>query len=587
MSRRLMPSSTGKRKRRNKRRVRPKSARSRGFIVCDLGTSHPFRHMATKVMATETELAAVHTTLIGFTKRAEKASEDSLVATFVDSAPLFALLSTENNQVIYGRRGTGKTHALKVLSDHVEQTLNAIPVFIDMRTVGSNGSIYSDATRPLAERASILLSDALSGLLNEFYAIALSAIEGHPHPGEVTRRLDALQESISTIRIAGEVSQETTEARKEHKENGIKASSSFTSKPTLTMEVSESQSNDDSFQRVDKRSGRESLQLTFGSIAGALSDMIAILGGRRVWFLIDEWSEVPIDLQPYLADMFRRVVLPLNEITVKIAAIEHRTNFAILKDRGEYIGLELGADVSADLNLDDFLVFDNSQDKATDFISNLIFRHYHSQADTNPSFPDPHSLISTIFTQRPVFEEFVRAVEGVPRDALNLIAKVVTKAFGRPIAMNDVRAGARDWYNQDKAAVIRNDGTLADLLQHIIAEVIGSRRARAFLLSSKSRHSGVDKLFDSRLLHILKKNVSSHDDPGQRYDVYKIDYGCYVDLINTTRAPEGLFQMDEGAFTEVPHDDYRSIRRAILDPDRLIGTRSETADNMRVPLSPP
>ena len=113
-----------------------------------------------------------------------------------------------------------------------------------------------------------------------------------------------------------------------------------------------------------------------------------------------------------------------------------------------------------------------------------------------------------------MLEEFVRAVEGVPRDALNLIAKIVTKAYGKQIAMNHVRAGARDWYNQDKAAVIRNDPTLADLLQHIIAEVIGKRRARAFLLSSKSRFTGVDKLFDSRLLHILKKNVSSNEEPG-------------------------------------------------------------------------
>lgn len=521
-------------------------------------------------MDDENELNAIHTTLIGFTKRAEKASEESLVATFVDSAPLFTLLATANNQVIYGRRGTGKTHALKVLAEHVEQKLDAIPVFLDMRTIGSNGSIYADNTRPLAERASILLSDALSGLLNEFYSIALTAIDEHPHPAEVTRRLDALQESISTVKIAGDVSEETTQAEKEQSGISAKVSASISTRPSISGELNAEDSTGSGIQRVVKRTGRESLHLTFGSIAGALADMVGILGGRRVWFLIDEWSEVPVDLQPYLADLFRRVVLPVNEITIKIAAIEHRTNFAILKNRGEYIGLELGADISADLNLDDFLVFDNNQDKATEFISNLIFRHYQSAPDEHPSFANPNGLVSTIFTQRPVFEEFVRAVEGVPRDALNLMAKVVTKAFGRQIAMNDVRAGARDWYNQDKAAVIRNDGTLADLLQHIIAEVIGSRRARAFLLSSKSRHVGVDKLFDSRLLHILKKNVSSHDDPGQRYDVYKIDYGCYVDLINTTRAPEGLFQMDDDSFTEVPHDDYRSIRRAILDPNALI-----------------
>lgn len=518
----------------------------------------------------EADLGAAHTTLIGFTKRAERATEESLVATFVDSAPLFALLSTSNNQVIYGRRGTGKTHALKVLAERVEQKKDGVPVFLDMRTMGSNGSIYADASRPLSERASILLSDALSALLSEFYSIAITTIEEHPHPGEVTRRLDALQASISTIRISGDVGEETTAAHKEQSGSTAKASLSFRPTPSLGGEVGRTANEEQTDQRLVKRFGHESIHLTFGSIAGALSDMVSILGGRRVWFLIDEWSEIPVDLQPYLADLFRRVLLPVDAITVKIAAIEHRTNFSILKDKGEYIGLELGADVSADLNLDDFLVFDNSQEKAVDFIANLVFRHYQTASGAHPSFNNPNHFVASLFTQRPVFEEFVRAVEGVPRDALNLISKIVTKAYGHQIAMNHVRAGARDWYNQDKAAVIRNDPMLADLLQHIVAEVIGTRRARAFLLSSKIRFEGVDRLFDSRLLHVLKKNVSSNEEPGARYDVYKIDYGCYVDLINTTRAPEGLYQDDDGTFTEVPRDDYRSIRRAILDPSKLI-----------------
>ncbi len=403
----------------------------------------------------QAQLETIHTALIGFTKRAEKATEESLVATFVDSAPLFTLLSTENNQVIYGRRGTGKTHALKVLAEHVEQSGDGLPVFIDMRTVGSNGSIYGDSSRPLAERASTLLSDALGGLLNEFYSLALTVIEEHPTPTEVTRRLDALQTAISTVRITGEVGEEATQESKD--QNGIAGAikGGLAGVPTFGGYASATSSAERSAKKTVRRSGEEVIHLTFGSIAGALADLVSILGGKRVWFLIDEWSEIPVDLQPYLADLFRRVVLPVKDITVKIAAIEHRTNFSILKNRGEYIGLELGADISADLNLDDFLVFDNNQEKAVDFIANLIFRHYKSSPTEHPTLADADELIGGLFTQKPVFDEFVRAVEGVPRDALNLIAKVVTKAFGKPIAMNHVRAGASDWYNQDKAALSR------------------------------------------------------------------------------------------------------------------------------------
>ena len=72
------------------------------------------------------------------------------------------------------------------------------------------------------------------------------------------------------------------------------------------------------------------------------------------------------------------------------------------------------------------------------------------------------------------------------------------------------------------------------------------------------------------MLHVIKKSISGHDEPGARYDVYKLDYGCYVDLLATTKAPDRLLDMDDpGASVSVPSDDYRAIRRAILDLDKF------------------
>jgi hypothetical protein len=71
----------------------------------------------------------------------------------------------------------------------------------------------------------------------------------------------------------------------------------------------------------------------------------------------------------------------------------------------------------------------------------------------------------------------------------------------------------------------------------------------------------IDQLYDARLLHILKKSIASKDEAGRRYDAYKIDYGCYVDLITTTKAPLGLLPTDQDGYVDVPPDDYRSIRR--------------------------
>ena len=70
------------------------------------------------------------------------------------------------------------------------------------------------------------------------------------------------------------------------------------------------------------------------------------------------------------------------------------------------------------------------------------------------------------------------------------------------------------------------------------------------------------------VLHILDRSKSAAHRPGERFRVYKIDYGCYVDLANTDRFPTGLLfaeMDDELELKDVPQDDARSYRRAILD----------------------
>ena len=91
-------------------------------------------------------------------RRAERVEREKLVATFVTTGPLVAILSSTDNQMMYGRRGTGKTHALQYLGDHVQEQ-GDFAVYVDMRTVGSNSSIYADHTLPISERATRLLVD--------------------------------------------------------------------------------------------------------------------------------------------------------------------------------------------------------------------------------------------------------------------------------------------------------------------------------------------------------------------------------------------------------------------------------------------
>jgi len=179
------------------------------------------------------------------------------------------------------------------------------------------------------------------------------------------------------------------------------------------------------------------------------------------------------------------------------------------------------------------------------------------------------------FTQRNAFDELVRAAEGVPRDAINIVRIAAQRALDDPISVEHIRSSARRWYTTDKETAVQSNPDAAALLHWIIDTVIGDRRARAFLLEqgSQANHPLITELYDARVLHVIKRSISSRDRPGVRYDVYALDFGCYVELVTTTKAPEGLFQVNgnggeagsDGEWVEVPVDDYRSIRRAILD----------------------
>ena len=230
----------------------------------------------------------------------------------------------------------------------------------------------------------------------------------------------------------------------------------------------------------------------------------------------------------------------------------------------------VGADASADVDLDDYMVFDNNAERAIDFFEQLLFKHYLSEASDKPGFEDSEGLIQAAFTQRNAFEDFVRSAEGVPRDAFNILSVAAQRSLQDKISIPIVRVAARTSFQRDKESAIRSNPEAEQLLHWIVDEVIGHRRARAFLLRSNTRHPLIDALFDARVLHIIKRSISGHDEPGARYDVYKLDYGCYVDLLATTKAPDKLLDLDDsGASVSVPSDDYRAIRRAILHVEKF------------------
>ena len=528
-------------------------------------------------------------------KRSERVTEEQLTSTFVNAGLLMEAMSSEDHQIIYGRRGTGKTHALRYLAAKVSED-NGVPIFVDMSALGSDTSIYADTSLSFTERATRLLSDVLNeihdGLLNSLLDRTGVDLD------RLSKAIDVFAEAMPKIDVVGVVEDETTSGSEAGSKKSYTAS---LSQSAQTLGLSGDKTNKTSEARRQKVSGTRRYSVRFPGISAAIQSITDLAIGSRFWILVDEWSSLPEDVQPYLADMLRRAFFQMQVVTVKIAAIEHRSNFYLEGIGGQYVGFELGSDIGLSVNLDDYLVFENDGEKSTNFFSDLFFRHVSSIANEQrkPTPDSAHDLIAAGFTRDSTFAELVRACEGVPRDAIYIIPIAAQKAANRAISIPNIRQSARTFYQSDKANVVTSSPILSKLLAYIIEVVIGDRNTSIFLLEVGQSDENINKLFDRRILHVKSRNGSSRDHRGKRFLVYKLDYGCYIDLIHTKRFPkdhdlavedvESVLDFSNETLTgeleddatvgdvEVPKDDRRSYRSAVLDLNKFYAMVSEVA----------
>jgi hypothetical protein len=512
---------------------------------------------------------------LGLSKRAESYDAEHLAASFVEIGNVPTLLRNNDSAIIFGRRGTGKTHLLSYLASQIKLT-GTVAISIDMRTIGSSSGLYSDPGINLSERATRLLRDT-GNAIHEGILEAYTDPNSGPFGSGIIAGLDQFVDAANNVSIDGAVTRE--QAIQENNERTSNAQVGGTASATPSFTASYGTTSKLGFSEIDKESvsGKEFIRINFGSLTSALDRIVKNLPKQRLWILLDEWSEVPLDLQPYLADMLKRGFLAVGGVTAKIAAIEHRSNLRLVNEKtNQSVGIELGADVAMSVNLDDHMVFDNDSAASSQFFAQMLFRHVKTLAIAEKltfDIPTTDDLTRQMFTQRDCFNEFVRASEGVPRDAINILSKCALKSNSEKISMQTVRNAARTWYNTSKQNDISSRPKALALMDWIMNEVIGKRKARGFLLDVKARDNIIDFLFDSRVLHIVKKGISSKDgeDSGKKFNAWVLDYGCYVDLFNTVAAPRGLFEAEEELaasqtkYVDVPQTDYRSLRRAILD----------------------
>jgi hypothetical protein len=467
----------------------------------------------------------------GIQRRAEKQTDWAKLDQVFVRSDLFDRVQSPDSQLMLGRRGTGKTHLVRVFQQFA--TEHGQPAFyIDCTRLGSGYSGLQLPAEVIAQKYFLALLNQLgTELLDE--AIRLERPDQIQQEGIVQKLSDGLVPQM-------------------REPDGEDYTSAF----------------------------------NYRQISDILAQVIDSMHIGRLFLILDEWAQVPLQAQPFLAEYLKRAILTVPGLSLKLLAVNYQCQFS-KRQNGNLLGLERGADIPDVIDLDRYLVFDEKTDFVTSFFSQLLYNHLGIELGWNLDLSAEDKrrfVISQIFTQERSFVELVRAAEGNSRDFLCIFSRSYFDEFRRSsmsaaVSIPNVVAAAISWYDSEKASNVYAEPTARETLTYLMNHVLKGYKSRTFLVeSSKAESPRLIRLLNERVLHRLNGTYSHPDRPGIRYDLFTVDYGAFVRFRGTVNQvrEEVFWQGDtQETLTEderrlmVPIDDRRSIRRITFDPDSM------------------
>lgn len=500
--------------------------------------------------------------LVHLPRRAERRSGDAIRRTFVDLGPLSTSLSSEEHQIVYGRRGTGKTHALENLVQQVRSS-KATAISIDLRTIGSAGSYYLAGPDSIASSATHVIVDLLEETHHQLVDRSLELIEDGVDVTTLVRHLDALAVASADIEVVGntETSEESAAAR--HDSRGLEAA--FSGAASLALTVARTDERSRKYRR--SQAGLERYSLKFGPIARSLAGAVACLPHHTLWIVLDEWSALPLGVQPLVADFLRRCWLPVAGLVVKIAAIQARSQFN-LYGGGHYLGLELGADIMQDLDLDEYLAWNERNRRADEFFQQLFSQHISEYWRARGKNLQPEEARRRLWSAIPPsdFPYLVMAGGGVPRDAINVASIAVGESGYNKVDWLHISSATRKWFLNDKEGHIRSDHASRRVLQNLRMYAKTQHR-RGFML--ERHHDGqapeIQDLYDARIVHRIARGVG----PEAKYDAFLLDFGVYADMASESDRMKGWRENWLSKWSDFDPVKAPEVRQSVLSIEDL------------------
>jgi hypothetical protein len=432
---------------------------------------------------------------------------------YVDVSDNLARVGLDQHQIVFGRRGSGKSSILVYFRRVTARELGVHTVYI-------NGDTIKTLDYP----------DVLIRLL-------LAAFEGLPSRrtlGGFFRRIvrrpspvDALVEELrdllalpTTSKV--KVTKNQSQARERSRGAGLNegpAQADVKSGSTQSASVQEErESDDEKIQTVDRR---------LADYKEVIQDEISGSRWNYGVFMIDDFYLINPKYHPEVIDYLHRLLRD-TDLYLKVGTIRHRTRLS--KTEGIRYGVQPYQDVDT-FNLDQTL---EDLDRTSAYLEEMLRKlGQEVELDDAPSIMSDDAR-----------KDLVLLSGGVPRDYLNIFVEGVSRARSHEarvrVTPTDLRKAAASLSNESKFEDLRDAAggqapELETLFVDLVKFCLTEKRKTAFLISKDeiatqpAIHELVLQLMDFKLIHLVDESTSAASGRPGRYEAYTLDFALFME----------------------------------------------------------
>ena len=425
---------------------------------------------------------------------------------YVDLGHNLERISAPQHQVLFGRRGSGKSclmihHLNKARSQHI------LPVYI-------LADEYKKLTYP----------DILIRLIIQ---IEEDLLRSRPFLFRPFMRAKDLKKSLHTLRALLEAPA-TADIVTDTKQSSTESMAAEIGKKDIgKASLVHGRTNTDGRTSTFKEHKLEALERALHDHKQAIDDFVGRSSFDRACLLLDDFYLFPRQWQPDIIDYLHRLLRDTH-VYIKVATIRHRSTLS--RNHPHTIGVELSQDVE-EINLDKTLDVEATQAYLASMI-NLMGRKI--------DIPE----VTTTHFGRDALQAMTLASGGVPRDFLNIFVNAVEAAVSADtvnwLTPKWVWKGAGRLTYTTKLNHLREDADEAtpgiervfvDLVRFCLKE----KKKTTFLVSQDEtqhypgEHEIVQQLMDMKLIHVIEPDTSAASSRQGRYEAYALDFSLFME----------------------------------------------------------